>query len=75
MLLDMSKRPRVAFDCDDVTKYAIGLRALRTSESVSEIITAAVRSFLPGELAEAEEYFRKGGASGQSKRGRKPRGE
>lgn len=75
MLATMSKRPRMIFDCDDETKYAVGLRALRTGESTSDIITAAIKAFLPAELAEASDFFRKGEPQVPSKRGRKPRAE
>ena len=57
MLAIMSERPRMIFDCTEHIRYAIGLRKLRTKESPSAIIVAALSAYLADELREAEKQL------------------
>jgi len=69
-----TERPRMIFDCTEQVRRAVRIRAAKTGKTPSDVINAALASFLPREMEEAAESLETGEAPPPAKRGRKPKG-
>lgn len=57
MLATMADRPRLIIDCPNTVRRAAKLRAAKEDSSVSEVVMAALRSYLAAEIVEAEKHI------------------